>query len=353
MKLFLFVLTLFFSLKAWSTGGLFGPEWTFYNPRINDSYSIGNSLSKISKIIKSKCHHCKFKGYLSFTLDGFDYFLTYDSPVIEIKASPMTTRQIKDQLQNIQLIFDSVKKEGFKPHYRLVGGHIHLDKRTHFKNNILLFRNFLVDLYNNSELFMGALSHDYLNAPPLAVLGKESKRELKSLLKEVDKSILSHKEITFDYHYLLNRINYDVYGIHSDSLPLESGGGGRKYQAVNLNHEDTIEVRGFQPQQSAEHYLKMTLLLEARLKYLSQFKKPIPYKEKHYEEKISWTWDRKKNLHAYKTSLSSGLIISVYRNYVEESGLNWNEYKQYIADKRIGNRIKKIYPSSRTCNQLF
>jgi hypothetical protein len=41
---------------------------------------------------------------------------------------------------------------------------------SHFHGDALLFRNFIVDLFNRPLLFLGGLSLDLLNAPPLAIL---------------------------------------------------------------------------------------------------------------------------------------------------------------------------------------
>ena len=86
-----------------------------------------------------------------------------------------------------KLVFDTAKKIDLKPHYRIGGGHIHLDKETHFKGNDLLLRNFIVDTMNHPELFMGALSHDYLNASPLAILHRTSRERFIKILEEYDK----------------------------------------------------------------------------------------------------------------------------------------------------------------------
>ena len=41
---------------------------------------------------------------------------------------------------------------------------------SHFHGDAQLFRNFIVDLFNRPLLFLGGLSLDLLNAPPLAIL---------------------------------------------------------------------------------------------------------------------------------------------------------------------------------------
>ena len=65
-----------------------------------------------------------------------------------------------------------------RPHPRVGGGHLHLEYASHFRGahggfDTLLMRNFIVDISNRPLLFLGGLSRDLLNAPPLAVLPAE------------------------------------------------------------------------------------------------------------------------------------------------------------------------------------
>ena len=81
----------------------------------------------------------------------------------------------------------------------------------------------------------------------------------------------------------------------------------------------------------------MLKLLEGRLRYLSQFDAPIAYEEKDYERDFSVkvSYKLSEEIHKYKTYVPIDKILQVYRQYVEESGLNWDDYKYYLADKRL------------------
>ena len=396
LKLFFFVFCLgVFSLAQ---EGRFGPEWTFIAREIVENSSESRlSETKFSLLqkrwieaIKKECPSCIIKHHepiylLSFIIKRHNIYLDQtqqlkqrpffsidtDPLVFEVNAPPHSIKEFEKNKHLFQkLVFDTAKKVGLEPHYRIGGGHIHLDKKTHFKGNDLLLRNFIVDTMNHPELFMGALSHDYLNASPLAILHRTSRENFIKILKEYDKDR--------NIENFLTKINYDVYNnIHginrefskrNDSIKVRDS----KHQVLNFLHEDTIEFRGFQPQKSAEHYLSMLKLLEGRLHYLSQFDTPIAYEQKDYERdfnvKVSGMYSSK--IHNYETRVPVGKILNIYRKYVEESDLNWDDYKHYLADKRLKqgvNDTESVYkynkfrfktlegalPSRASCFHLF
>ncbi|CAF1366082.1 unnamed protein product [Didymodactylos carnosus] len=179
-----------------STNGLFGLELTFTNDKLIElarneremDYKL-YSTDLLEKWIEQIRHQwpCVQIGQLDKDSYGYskvtlaylscniEFYLHSDDWVFEIGATPMTSAIVEKNLLLIQqTIFDTASAIGLKPHRRIGGGHFHLDKETHFgKDNSVLFRNFLVDLMNRPELFLGGLSLDLLNAPPLAILSKE------------------------------------------------------------------------------------------------------------------------------------------------------------------------------------
>ena len=325
-KLFFFVFCLgVFSLAQ---EGRFGPEWTFIDREIvensSESHLSKANLASLQKrwieAIKKECPSCIIKRhkplyFLSFITKRHDIYLDQkqqrpffsidsDVLVLEVNAPPHSIKEFEKNKALFQkLVFDAAKKVGLEPHYRIGGGHIHLDKETHFKGNGLLLRNFIVDTMNHPELFMGALSHDYLNASPLAILHRTSREKFIKILEECDKKS-NIKDFLVKIHY---QIYNNIYGLAKEfserdrKIKLTDS----KYQVLNFLHKDTIEVRGFQPQKSADHYLLMLKLLEGRLRYLSQFDTPIAYKEKDYEKDFS-----------VKVSGMYGSQIHKYETYV-------------------------------------
>ena len=75
-------------------------------------------------------------------------FIHSDDWVFEVGASPYTLIEFEQDHELIQnMLFDTAFKVGLYPHYRIGCGHLHLEYQTHFGDNALLFRNFIVDLF--------------------------------------------------------------------------------------------------------------------------------------------------------------------------------------------------------------
>ena len=248
--------------------------------------------------------------------------------MLEVTASPLTQEQFKSKMRKIQaVLFDSALAVGLKVHDRLVGGHIHLDKKGHFGSNELLMRNFIVDLFNHSELFMGVLSLDYVNAPPVTTLGRNALEDLRQIITDYDKK-------TIGLETFLDLVNGRVY-LQGESIQKDS-----KYQAVNLQNEETIEVRGFRPQKSAIHYYDMISLLEARIEYLKAIPGPIKFTGEDQSTQIKWAEVR--GLHSYQTKYSPEMRAMRFYQYVTEAGLDWDSYKNYPVDKAVREESIKL-----------
>jgi hypothetical protein len=227
LVLFLFVLAAGLAQAA----GRSGPEWTFTNDelielgRIRDTMSLPNAseghdqyqrkmLSLWAREIKLACPKCTIRKTGGFLItdqlhvqvsEKVWFEIKRDPWVLEVTASAMdkeTFSQHSDLFQ--KLIWDSAKKIGIRPHTRVGGGHIHLEIKSFFGNDRVLFRNFLADLANHPELFLGALGFDLLNAPPLAILFGKQKQNFEKILADFEKGSMSINE-------LMARINSEVY----------------------------------------------------------------------------------------------------------------------------------------------
>ncbi|CAF1561764.1 unnamed protein product, partial [Didymodactylos carnosus] len=122
---------------------------------------------------------------------------------------------------------------------------------------------------------------------------------------------------------LCNLVNERVYYksyISSNTSELDSYNREQsKYHAVNLLHEQTIEIRGIHPQKTAQHVLNLMRLFEGRIKILKQFDILIPYKLRNLENYVSWTVD--KNIETYKVDINPKIIEQCLDNYIEDAGL--------------------------------
>ena len=325
-RLVLFILIISVQSFSWAespeqAGGLFGPEWTFTNrhliKRTDHNYKVA-LIKTWREHIKEICPNCyqeysnersSFYGQYTINYNKEQKFaITSDPLVIEIKASPLTVKEFKENMNKLQtLIWDTGKHLGVQPHSRVGGGHIHVDIKTNFGNNTLLQRNFIVDLFNHPELFMGALSLDYLNAPPLAFFPPDQISIIEKALRNFDNNNLN-----------LDELKERIIEVYRKSKIIEPSA---KYRAVNFNHRDTIEVRGFRPQASARHYFDMITLLESRIEFLRGINTPIPLNVPDYHNAYAYTITSVNKLHKYTTSISSQRVVDVYKKFVEETGL--------------------------------
>lgn len=346
LRLFLFLLILCQSTISLAGRGMFGPEWTFTSEEIiksNQQYTGTNpeqgAIQKWIKAVRQVCRQCRIQGNKVVYDENFWFKIGTDPFVLEVTAQPMSAAKFRRYKTTIQkIVFSAAETAGLFVHERLVGGHIHLDLKTNFGRNDLLTRNFVVDLMNHPELFMGAFSHDYLNAPPVATLGAGALKKLEKIIARFDRGEIELSE-------MFSQIRSEVY---SSSKSIMSSS---KYQAINLNHDETIEIRGFQPQTSAEHHLAMIELLDARIEYLKTLDRPVPLEVENLAGK--YRFKEVDNLHSYETLLEPRQIVEAYHKYVTEAGLDWNDYKDYWADARVreymeghGKRLKINRPTS-------
>ncbi len=344
LVLFLFVLATVLAQAA----GRSGPEWTFTNDelielgRIRDTMSLPNAseghdqyqrkmLSLWAREIKLACPDCTIKkagGF--FTIDQLRvqisesvwFEINRDPWVLEVTASAMDQETFAKHSELFQkLIWDSAKKIGISPHTRVGGGHIHLEIKSFFGSDRNLFRNFLVDLANHPELFLGALGFDLLNAPPLAILFGKQKQNFEKILADFDKGSMSINE-------LMARINSEVYSeTFYDPYPHQQH-NPEKYQAVNLLHDETIELRGLNPQESARIHFLLLQLFEARIEYLKKQKGLLAYNKKDYSSLVHSFSVRKMEFHT--SNIDQSFIEQKARSYIQESGLKWSDYSDLI-----------------------
>lgn len=220
-------------------------------------------------------------------------FLHHDDWVVEVGSSPLTVAQAEQHCDFLQrTVWSTAAAAGLVPHPRVGGGHIHLEYASHFGDDAQLLRNFIVDLFNRPLLFLGGMSLDLLNAPPLAILGDEQRAAFVAVLAEFDASPPEARSIVALRTALATRVytrsflqinNHEMryYVTHQD-----------KYHAVNVLHQRTIELRGLHPQRSARALLSLMRVFEARIAALRSLAAPLAYVPCDLSHACTWSVDR-------------------------------------------------------------
>lgn len=355
---------------------MFGPEWTFTGPGVIESDSINSNtlavLKKLALKIQSKCPICQLDESSFPEIEirirrDLKIRLTLDSRVIEINATPMTTSTMelhKDLLQ--ELIWNSAREIGLAPHTRLGGGHLHIQKPYQPQLNpvmdtqrpyswfqrlfnkvpqqeysslidspdILLMRNFLVDLWNRPALFLGALGFNLKSAQPL------------SSYSPVTLELIQRKVLEFD------RGDIGIESLIRYHNALLAPSGDSRNLAINLEHDRTIEIRGLRPQQSFMDYLRLCQLFESRIRALA-LSPQTPVKLDIPQIK---TWkESSQGSTIYLSSLSDDEVRQELKRYVESANQDWEKYKHFPLISPASNleSPESLRPGSLSCRSLF
>lgn len=242
----------------------------------------------------------------------------------------------EDKIQKV--IFDTADVIDLVPDDRIGGGHLHFDVFTHFEGNQKLIRNFIVDIMNNPELFMGPLGFDPLNAPPLAILSKEQQNMFVSALKKFDEGYI-------DIHELVKIIRDDVYRISfvaiDDVRPQRYYLSNQsKFQLLNLNNfPKTIELRGFRPQRNMVDQRALMEIFATRIAYLQQGNQLIDYHPQDLRGRITYTFDRLQDIHNYTLQHPSDRIAASFNRYLLETGMDPAKY-HFLLPTNLQNLAK-------------
>ena len=318
-----------------SEEGLFGPEWTFTIRNDTDLYEMAHVVrllhSSLMSKIRERCPECEVSNN-KINLGNYVLTTETDPGVIEVNTTPVTVSKLFSVMDKVQtILFESAAEVGLFPHDRIGGGHIHLDVESHFKNDPVLIRNFIVDMFNHPELFLGTLGFDPLNAPPLAILSKEQIDTFENILANFD-----NNEIDIDT--FIGNIKNDVY--NKSFMSGDDFTGSRdyylrslnKFQLVNLNNfPTTIEIRGFGPQKSVKHFFMQIKLLSARIRFLKKNKSKIPFQKKYYGEHIGYTVN--KDIHKYTNTIPDEAILDATKSYIVEAGESVDDYNFLFPEK--------------------
>lgn len=305
---------------------LFGAEFTFTNIDIleqseiesaEDSYSLEvEHQRKLKNAFTAQCVQVKKcvveegldtfgrKAYkVHFPEENFWLQISTDPKVVEVQSKPMTSEEYTKAKPWLDRLFKSADQTGIWPDYKLGGGHIHMDVKTAFHDDPILFRNFMVDFMNHDELGgLGVFGSENTNAPHLKRLSKEQIAAFHQVIEDFDKGKIQ------GIKNLADAVNTRVYTSNPAKwIPAP------KYQALNLTRVgsadgfSTVEFRAISPQRNPEEFLKQIKLFEARVEYLRKQKSLIPFQP-----------FRSKN------------YVDSFKTYVEESGLRWDDYQPVV-----------------------
>jgi hypothetical protein len=337
-------LLLAFSLAfplALRADGLNGPEFSFSNRELIECARSGK-LDMFSALVSAKlqslygemrkvCLDCRFSdfirnpsGFSKFKVilpSGKTIFVHADDWVVEVGMTPMTLTEIRANQELVdRVLFEAAKKVGLSPQPRIGGGHQHLDLESYFHGDAVLFRNFVVDLMNRPELFLGGLSLDLLNAPPLAVLSKRQIAEFARVVAEFDRHPTSIRT-------LKDRINKRVYTrtyVQSRSQNRELlafMARQEKFQAINLLHPETVEIRGLTPPRRMGDFYFRSLLFSSRIDRLREMGKVrIPFFAQNLRDAVGWSVERR--VEQYRVDLPEQRISRAVNDYIAAAGLD-------------------------------
>lgn len=121
--------------------------------------------------------------------DGHYFRLASDADVIEVMMSPQTLESYKSMNKRLQGdVFDQMSQLGWEAHRYEGAGHIHIGFDEVFRNDRLLFRNFVVDVINEYELGDGILGDNRTDGygPTLAFEGQDKIKSFRETIAKFD-----------------------------------------------------------------------------------------------------------------------------------------------------------------------
>lgn len=327
-------LILFFSLNAWTGTIPFGAEFEFWNPQIKrntqpfSEQDIDQTVERAEqlKFVQSmqqqclvlKCEVLEVTGkwgvddYRVQYKDGWWFKISIDPGCVEITFKPSTDDELKARTKLINdHIFGTARNLDMTVNEKHMH-HFNFSVRHMFQDSGKEFLKFFVDYSNHPELALGGLGKDYLNAPPLALLGDEQRKGLQSVIERFNKNEIQ----------TIGHIAYEIMTSVYTKTFYEPWGGADHYQAIglkyvsraNLRYEDApVELRSMWAQKDIQTFLKIAELLEKRVLFLKNSNLPLVYLESSRN-----TFD--------PTEINTRFFI-----YVEEAGMKYQDFKSLLG----------------------
>ncbi len=322
----------------------FGPEFTFTNHdlisasglsgEIITSPANGAARNQWFQLMKKKCavvgctyQFLKIRNFpitIRFTYpDGFHYNLSLDPGVIEIQMKPLTLKETIQYSSRIQSdIFDVATQIHLAPDDYYGGGSIHVDKKTGFRDNPLLFLDFVVDYSNHYTLSTDSLGEYLDNAPPILALPRVNQENFAKVIENArssrEKTIEKISKEIIEQVYTANPYNFTPTA---------------KYQALNLNKmlrpnesERTVEIKGIRAQKDVGEYIALLRIFRARINFLYQ-------RRLHGFGDVLWLGITKPETtfnESMKSKSHYKLVATQFKRYLEETGLLWHGFRHLL-----------------------
>jgi hypothetical protein len=308
----------------------FGPEFTFMpDPALKVTSFDDRAVYHLVQEQPEGCEFTLDRGYEGrnrlISPNGWWFCISSDSGGHEVGMSPMTVGEYKKFEADIHdAVFVSAANAGYFPALWQGGGHINLDIAEFIKNP-LLFRNWIADMLNHGELFMGIFNYDVRNQAPHQVAIPDSRIRIaakfglpqkmdpgfEALIKEIFRhadEVLAEGTGDFTFSKVLAILS------QLDYL-------GAAFSFENIR-EHRIELRGFRPQASIRIFIHQIELIQKRLEYLEKFETPIPIKLR-----MRIPANTGDNLNP---PVNPQEAFRAFYEYVSESGLRWADHRDYL-----------------------
>lgn len=284
----------------------FGPEFVLCHPQKHDIAIFYRHMKKHltedqPEGAKFTVERPKFDHERLISPNGWWISAYPDSGCLEVLTKPMTVEEFKAFKSDMQdAIFASGAATGFFPQLWQGGGHINIDVNV-FRKNLTLYRNFIIDLLNHNELFMGIFEYNMTNAGfPHELKNSDPEKALQLIERDISRGRLTFARIT--EHFQMN--------LH-----------GRSFSFENM-HENRLEIRAVRPQASMDVWVRQIELLEARIRYLEKMTYPIAF-----HPRVPWQF---KVYDKLKPPVDPQEAMKSFYVYVSEAGLRWQDHNDYL-----------------------
>lgn len=340
---------LLFAAAAFSLPVTFGAEFTFYHPKrswgVVRSRMMQHLLKDQPKGEQFSLEYClgtqSEKSEKFVSPNGWWFAIERDQGgVAEVKTIPAHVEYYRHYESDMQdAIFASAATEGFFPALYLGGGHINIGLQELAKNPLLL-RNFIVDLINHNELFLGIFNYDTNNALSFSLYDSGIRLYYREIIEDFDQG-----RITDPYRLLaqLNLVQKGMYDVFQRAW--DNKFNRLKSFAVNFTHakegpKGRIEIRAVRPQAGMDAFIRQIDLFQHRIDYLERLDKPIPIAPLVPLVPTD-LW-----LHKLSPPVSAQLALRSFYKYVRESRLKWQDHRDYLwPGWMTGGELKRFESS--------
>jgi hypothetical protein len=367
------IFLLLLSSVAQATELIFGPEFAITSQEILDAQQpaplnvnlstlrresfyntvLVNKRQALIELLKQRLVHDrpigeKFEVYfkniddeLRFVLrspSGWYAALGVDPGVLEWTTNPMTLQQFQNFKNEIQEVIFTIPGEiGLGPALFAGGGHINVGLGP-FSSDRLLLRNFVVDLLNHSELFLGVFNHDTNNAISPWLLKVSDLNRIIDFLKSPPE-VLQSMELE-DFMWKMEN-SFNVYTndpyldyfrpLTAHYFHVRNTGVAFCFRQDKHIYQDQrlgswrMEIRAVRPQTSMDVFLNQIELIQKRVDFLSRQSDYLQLQNRLQIDFRGRVEDR-----VYNPPVDPQAALQSFYEFVTESGLRWEDHQSYL-----------------------